>query len=111
MAEMVKEAQGPDPAVVANEVYHLILENERVRVFDVQFKPGAEAIMHWHPDHVVYVLADYTLDLRLSDGSTPRVPLKAGQVIWMQSGSHAAKNIADTEGHAIVVELKPGKGA
>lgn len=110
MIEQVKEAHGPDPAVVAGNVYKLILENDRVRVFDVRFKPGAEAIMHWHPDHVVYVLADYTLDLSLPDGSTPRVPLQAGQVIFMQSGSHAAKNISATEGHAIVVELKAKEG-
>lgn len=106
MADKIREGHGPDPAVVANNVYKLIMENDKVRVFDVRFKPGAEAIMHWHPNHVVYVISDYTLDLKLPDGATPRVPLKAGQAIWMEAGSHAAKNISSTEGHAVVIEMK-----
>ena len=32
------------------------MENDRVRVFNVTFKPGDKAVMHHHPDHVVYVL-------------------------------------------------------
>ena len=106
MEDSVKVGQGQNPAVVAGNVYNLFMENDRVRVFDVRFKPGAEAVMHWHPNHLVYVLADYTLDLSLPDGTMPRVPLKAGQAIWMQAGSHAAKNISSTDGHAILVELK-----
>ena len=47
----------PDPAIVASDVYKLLMENDRVRVFDVWFKPDQRAVMHGHPDHVVYVLA------------------------------------------------------
>jgi quercetin dioxygenase-like cupin family protein len=96
----------PDPTRVASDVYKLVLDNERVRVFDVHFKPGQKASMHSHPDHVVYVLSDYTLDLALPDGSSQKVPLKAGQAIFMGAGPHAAENISPTEGHALVVELK-----
>ena len=96
----------PDPATVASDVYNLLMENDRVRVFDVRFTPGKETVMHGHPDHVVYVLADYTLDLMLPDGSSQEVPLKAGQSLWIGAGPHAAKNIGTTEGHALVIELK-----
>jgi beta-alanine degradation protein BauB len=96
----------PDPAKAATDVYSLVMENDRVRVFDVRFKPGQKTVMHGHPDHVVYVLADYTLDLMLPDGSSQDVALKAGQTIWMGAGPHAAKNIGATEGHAVVIELK-----
>ena len=99
----------PDPEVVASEVYKPLLENDRVRVFDVRFKPGQEAVMHGHPDHVIYVLADYTLDLMLPDGSSQEVALKAGQTIFMNAGPHAARNIGGTDGHALVVELKEPK--
>jgi quercetin dioxygenase-like cupin family protein len=95
-----------DPTKVAGDVYKLILENERVRVFDVRFKPGQKAEMHGHPDHVIYVISDYTLNLRMPDGSSQVIPLKAGQTFWMGAGPHAAENIGKTEGHAVVVELK-----
>ncbi len=109
MLNEMKKTQWADPTVVASEVYKLVLENERVRVFDVRFKPGQKAEMHGHPDHVIYVLSDYTLNLMLPDGSSQQVPLKAGQAIFMQAGAHAAVNIGQTEGHALVVELKEPK--
>jgi len=96
----------PDPAMVAADAYKLLMENDRVRVFDVRFKPGQQAVMHGHPDHVVYVLADYTLNLILPDGSSQEIPLKAGQTLWIGAGPHAAHNIGTTEGHALVIELK-----
>jgi beta-alanine degradation protein BauB len=103
------KAAFPDPTQVASDVYKLVMDNDRVRVFDVRFKPGQKAVMHNHPDHVVYVLADYTLDLKLPDGSSQEVPLKAGQAFWMGAGPHAAQNIGKTEGHALVVEIKEPK--
>ena len=65
----------PDPAIVAGDVYKLVMENERVRVFDVHFKPGQKAVMHDHPSHVIYVMSDYTLDLMIPDGSSQEIPL------------------------------------
>lgn len=109
MATEMKQSVWADPAMVAGDVYKLVMENDRVRVFDVQFKPGQKAAMHGHPNHVVYVLNDYTLDLRLPDGSSQVVPLKAGQAFWMEAGPHAAENIGKTTGRAIVVEVKEPK--
>ena len=100
------QAAWADPAKVAADVYKLVMENDRVRVFEVQFKPGQKAVMHGHPDHVVYVLADYTLNLMLPGDKSQEVPLKAGQAIWMGAGQHAAQNIGKTEGRALVIELK-----
>jgi beta-alanine degradation protein BauB len=106
MSTLISQTTWPDPAKAAADVYNLLMENDRVRVFEVTFKPGQETVMHRHPDHVVYVLADYTLDLMLPDGSSQNVPLKAGQTLWIGAGPHAAKNIGTTEGRALVVELK-----
>ncbi|MGZ6346831.1 MAG: cupin domain-containing protein [Anaerolineales bacterium] len=105
LAEKSKTAWA-DPTEVASDVYSLILENDRVRMFDVRFKPGQRAEMHGHPDHVIYVISDYTLNLMLPDGISQEVPLKAGQAFWMNAGPHAAENIGKTEGHAVVIELK-----
>lgn len=104
---MMQEAsKWSDPAKVAGNVYKLIMENDRVRVFDVRFKPGEKAVMHGHPDHVVYVLADGTLKLSLPDGKSQEVSLKAGQTVWMGAGPHATENVGKSEAHNLVVELK-----
>ncbi len=103
---MAQLTQWADPADVASDVYHLLLDNERVRVFDVRFMPGQKTVMHGHPDHAVYVLSDYTLLLTTPDGQGQEVPLKAGQVLWIGAGPHAAENIGKTDGRAVVIEVK-----
>jgi quercetin dioxygenase-like cupin family protein len=42
-----------DALKTAPDVYSLIMENERVRVLGVRFKPSQKALMHSHPDHVI----------------------------------------------------------
>ena len=103
---MSTKTQFPDPLAVAADVYSLLMENDRVRVFDVRFRPGQKAVMHGHPDHVIYVLADGALKLTLPDDHSQEVPVKAGQVLWMDAGPHAAENVGTTEAHLLVVELK-----
>jgi quercetin dioxygenase-like cupin family protein len=98
-----------DPAIVAKDVYKLLLENDRVRVFDVRFTPGQRAPMHSHPDHVVYIMDDATLRLTGPDGKSQDVSVKAGQTLFLPAGPHAAENIGKTAAHNLVVELKPGK--
>jgi quercetin dioxygenase-like cupin family protein len=97
-----------DPAVVAKDVYKLVLDNPRVRVFDVRFAPGQRAEMHSHPEHVVYVLDDASLRLTGADGKSQDVNVKAGQAIFLPAGPHAAENIGPKAAHNIVVELKSG---
>jgi beta-alanine degradation protein BauB len=84
----------------------LIMENERVRVLDVKFKPGQKTTMHSHPDHVVYVIKDGKLKITLLDGTINEVNLKAGQAIWMKAGQHAVENMSKTEANNLVIELK-----
>jgi hypothetical protein len=43
-----------------------IMENDRVRVLQVLFKPNDKTVMHSHPDHVVYVLKGGKLKLTSS---------------------------------------------
>ena len=76
----------PDPAKAATDVYKMVMENDRVRVFEVRFKPGQSTVMHGHPDHVVYVLADYTLDLMLPDGTSQKVPSRQGRPSGLARG-------------------------
>jgi quercetin dioxygenase-like cupin family protein len=95
-----------DALKTAPDVYSLIMENERVRVLDLRLKPGEKALMHSHPDHVVYVLKDGNVKITLPDGKSTDFNLKAGQAIWMEAGQHAAENIGKTEANNLVIELK-----
>ena len=96
----------PDPAKVAADVYTMVMENDRVRVFEVRFKPGQKTVMHGHPDHVAYVFDGFTLNLKFPDNKSQDIPLKAGQVLWIDAGPHAAQNVGTTDGFALVIELK-----
>ena len=95
-----------DALKAAPDVYTLVMENERVRVLNVKFKPGQKAVMHSHPDHVIYVLKDGKIKITLPDGKSSEVSLKVGQAIWMPAGQHAAENLGKTEANNLVIEIK-----
>ncbi len=97
--------KAPDPLKVAKNVSKLIMENDRVRVLDVLFKPKDKAAMHSHPDHVVYVLKSGKLKLT-SPGKTDVLDMKTGQAIFFKAQSHEAENTGNTDLGFIVVELK-----
>jgi quercetin dioxygenase-like cupin family protein len=94
-----------DPMIVANNVYKFLMENDRVRVLQVTFKPGAIAKMHYHPDHIIYALKGGTLKLT-SEGKPSDVKLEAGQVMFLNAQNHEAENTGKTTVDLVVVELK-----
>jgi quercetin dioxygenase-like cupin family protein len=94
-----------DPLEVAGNVYKLKMENDRVRVFDVTFHPGDKALMHRHPDHVVYVLEGGKMKLT-SAGKTDVLDLVDGDAIFLNAQSHEAENIGQSTLELLVVELK-----
>jgi beta-alanine degradation protein BauB len=94
-----------DPKDVASNVYHFIMENERVRVFNATFEPGEIAAMHHHPDHIVYVLKGGKIELT-SEGKTSVLDLETGKTIFINEQEHEAKNVGQTKLELLVVELK-----
>lgn len=96
----------PDPYEVGAQYYTLLLENDRVRVSDVKFKPGDKMAMHSHPDHIVYALSPGKIKFEYPNSTTKEVEIQAGQVLWAGAESHATENIGGTDLHVLVVELK-----
>ena len=99
-------AVAQDPAVVANSVYHKKLENKRVRVFEIVFKPGQAIPMHKHPDHVVYVVTAGTLEIEEKGKKPIKLSGKPGDTFFLPAQSHKAKNVGKTLMKAVVVELR-----
>ncbi len=95
----------PDPLDVAGNVYKLKMENDCVRVFDVTFKVGEKAVMHHHPDHVIYVLEGGKMKLT-SEGKTDVLDLKEKDAVFLKAQSHEAENIGQSAIELLVVELK-----
>jgi beta-alanine degradation protein BauB len=83
-----------------------VLENARVRVFNVTFAPGARVAWHGHPDHVVSALTDARLRFKLPDGRTRDIAPRAGETLWIQAGPHETINMGPKEARLLVVELK-----
>lgn len=94
-----------DPTVTNPDLYHVVMENERVRVLEYRDRPGNRTTPHAHPDSVMITLSAFRR--RLIDGDrTAEIDLEPGLVRWLGAQIHAGENIGDTETHVIFVELK-----
>lgn len=101
-----KMVRADDPVVVGPDIYKLLLENERVRVMEIDFKPGAKIAMHSHPAHVIYILNGGKLTVTTADGTVKDIEGKAGDVMWSEPETHKAENTGTTEVKGLVIELK-----
>jgi quercetin dioxygenase-like cupin family protein len=96
-----------DPLTAARNVYKkVLLENEQVRVLQVEFAPGEIAPWHQHPNHVVYALTDGKLEITDKGKPANVIELKAGDTMYMPAVTHMAKNVGTTTVKLVVTELK-----
>ena len=85
-----------------------IAENDKVLVYEVTYKPGAEnkAIAN-STTRVVRALAGGTLERTFADGKKEKVTYKTGQVrINQASPAYTTKNIGKSEIRLYVVQVK-----
>jgi quercetin dioxygenase-like cupin family protein len=100
-------ANAQDPTKAASNVYKkVVLENDQVRVLQVEFAPGETAPWHQHPDHVVYALTAGKLEITDKGKPANVVDLKAGDAVYMPAVTHMAKNIGTSTVKLVVTELK-----
>lgn len=95
-----------DPAKTDANIYRCTLENERIRLCEVTFKPGARIVMHWHPDRVVYSVGGGTLTVTGEDGKARDFTYQPGQSFFFTASSHSAVNNGNVEVKLVMVELK-----
>jgi beta-alanine degradation protein BauB len=102
--------QAQDPVKAASNVYKkVLLENDQVRVLQVEFAPGESTAWHSHPDHVVYALTEGKLEITDKDKPASVITIKAGDTMFLPAVTHMAKNIGTTTIKLVVTELKPMK--
>src|SRR5258706_5607177 len=59
-----------------------ILENDKVKVFEVRYKPGEGSAARERPGRVVHALTDGTMLRTYPDGKTQKMEWKAGDTKW-----------------------------
>ena len=98
-----------DPVKAASNVYKkVVLDNENVRVIQVEFAPGEVAPWHQHPNHVVYVLAGGKIEITDKGKEAQSMDLNEGDAMYLPAVTHMAKNIGTTTIKLLVTEIKPG---
>lgn len=97
-------------AVKSNpDVYHVVFENDTVRVLHVSVPAGAKTTMHEHPDNVVVALTDAKVRFTSADGKSTDAELRADRAMWSPAEKHSGENIGGAAAEVILVELKGNK--
>ncbi len=100
-----------DPVEVSPELYHVVFENDRVRVLEYRDAPGDQTRPHSHPDSVMVTLSSFRRRLS-SGGREVELELPAFQARWLDAQEHSGRNIGESPTHAMFIELKePGGSA
>ncbi len=95
-----------DAAKVDPEHYKVELDNDKVRVLRINYKPGEESKMHSHPEGVVVFMSDTKGKLKTEDGKVLEMDNKKGHVMWTDESKHQPKNSGDKPFEVIQIELK-----
>ena len=82
----------------------VLLENEKVRVIEVNFKKGDKVPMHSHPDIVVYVIKGGKTRFTDASGKKTETGSADGSSTYRAATTHSHEHLTDA--HAIVIEMK-----
>ncbi|MGJ4846009.1 MULTISPECIES: cytoplasmic protein [unclassified Leifsonia] len=94
-----------DPLDTDPDNYHLLWENEYVRVLEYLDAPGLRTNEHDHPNSVLVALSEFDRHLRTPDKERT-VHLDAGEAVWLPAQRHSGENVGTTPTHTLLIELK-----
>jgi len=85
----------------------VLLDNDKVRVYEARFKPGAERPSVERPYRIVRALTDGTMQRIYADGTTETLEWKAGEVRALgPDKAYKPKNIGKSDFAVYVVVPK-----
>ena len=93
--------------VAAQGTTKVLLDNDQVRVIQVETAPGQETSWHSHPNYVMYALTDGKLETTEKGKPATVLNFKAGEALFMPAVTHMAKNVGTTTVKLVLTELKP----
>ena len=89
-----------------SKLFQQILENQHMRILEIELAPGENATIHSHPDHQAFAATDGTLTVTTADGETKTVHVKAGDAIWQLATKYETVNNGSKGFKAVIVENK-----
>ena len=95
-----------DLAVTAGDHAKVVLENDKVRVIELNMDPGDATGMHSHKDHLVVYVSGGSAMQTMGDGSTKAIERKPGEVMWSGPVTHDTKNTGKAKVRTLVIEMK-----
>lgn len=95
-----------DATVVAPDHYKTVLENDRVRVLKISYRPFESGAMHSHPDSVLVCLTEMNGYMVYPDGRTEDMLVPAGTATFMPATTHAGGQKTANRFEAFLIELK-----
>ena len=85
----------------------VLLENDQVRVVQIESAPGQVTPWHSHPDYILYALTDGKLESTEKGKPATVLTFKAGEALFMPAVTHQAKNVGSNTVKLVLTELKP----
>lgn len=95
-----------DLAKVSPAQAQVMLDNDRVRVLKLVYKPGEKVPLHSHPAVVVIYMTPCKSSFHSTDGEAGEHELQAGTVRWSPGTTHINENTGTTVCEVMLVELK-----
>lgn len=90
----------------------LVVDNETVRVYEYESKPGKDVCgigKHSHPAHLTVMLSDASVTVTSADGKVSTQKLKAGTTFWSDAGTHIVINNGTGDVRCQFIEIKKKK--
>jgi beta-alanine degradation protein BauB len=97
-----------DPLQASPAQYRLLMENEHVRVLEMNLPANTRDETHSHPAETVYFVKGSKVRLHLPGGEQADAEFGDGDVMWHEPWTHQVENIGSTDIQAIIVENKHG---
>jgi len=99
-------AQEKKAAAVHKGTIKPIADNEKIKAWEVTYKPGQGSEMQERGGRLVHALSGGTMRRTGEDGKTSDVVWKTGETKWLGQEKFANKNVGKTNVRLLVVQPK-----
>ena len=89
-----------------SKLFEKILENQHMRILEIELAPGETAVIHSHPDHQAFAATDGTLTVTTAEGEVKTIQVKAGDALWQLATKYETVNKGTKGFKAVLVENK-----